>query len=512
MDSKESLEEKINFAGDVISLANQTAYKDIFLISNPVLSKDYFNNNFLKRFLNNENINPPAFYIVIYKLFIYYLKSLFHFIAYLIRFIEFSWSGIRFYPNKNAKELILIDTFFLIEKIRQEDSFDDPYFLGMEEVLKKLNKHYAYLPFFCSHSHNQRPFELVGILKILEKNKVPILSEYQLLLICDLLNLFYFILTYPFHILSFSRTLCTDSFATRLLKYELLDTLGQVTFYNFSRYLAGKKITRLPYASIKLISWFENQPLQKNLYKGLKANAAKVIIYGAQFFLHSQKHLFLIADENEEKFGVLPDKVIVNGPYFIPKKSRLNYIVGPSLRYAKIFTSDIKRKKQKDILVLLPYFKEELENILSIVINSRMRPYNILIKPHPATPIGRYRGLMLPNVTIKKEDTYKLFTNAKVVVGNASGTLIEAATIGIPIICIRGNKRFDYNNPLPEYGKGIIWEEVDSTDDLIQQIERFAKSCVNNSEEINIIANRYKEMFFCEPTEDSIIKTFDLLS
>ena len=94
-----------------------------------------------------------------------------------------------------------------------------------------------------------------------------------------------------------------------LLKHTLVDTLDTVTFYDYLRYLQGRRISLLPYEKIKLVGWFENQSLHKCLYRGLREENKKTVIYGAQLFLYSSTALNLIVDEEEVPLGVVPDKI-----------------------------------------------------------------------------------------------------------------------------------------------------------------------------------------------------------
>ena len=52
------LEGRIRKAFEFLSSINQTAYKDIYLLSNEVLSKNPLTNNFLSRFLQEEAPQP----------------------------------------------------------------------------------------------------------------------------------------------------------------------------------------------------------------------------------------------------------------------------------------------------------------------------------------------------------------------------------------------------------------------------------------------------------------------
>lgn len=508
--SNNNIRDRIKKASNAISLVNKEAYKDVFLLSNHVLSRSPFDNNFLNRYLNRENVKGYPLYRLSFRLLSYYLKSFFHFMMYLLKFVEYYLSSFKFSPSVKNKDIIIIDTIFNIEKIEREGRFRDLFFCGLKETLEKREKHYAYLPFFYSTSYHKKPFELYRILKILKKEKVPVITEYQLLKFHDTLKILQFIITYPLHIFKLISMLKADTYEIRLLRYELLDTLDQVTFYNFSRYLTGKRAVRLPYKNFKVISWYENQPLHKNLYKGLRSDTSKVEIYGAQLFIRPMDLIYMEPDKNEEPFGVVPDCIVSNGPFYIPENSGFRYRLGPSLRSRDIFQTQVQREKQKSIVVLLPFFNDDAENILEIISDARLSSRKILLKPHPAIPLKKYRHAVPGHIIMTNEDVYKLFQEAKIVIGASSNTLLEASSLGIPVISVRNNKRFDFYNPLPEYGEGIIWEGITNSEELIRQINKFDCVLKGNHKEIDIVANRYRRMFFYEVTDENIGKAFDL--
>lgn len=502
------LDEKFKKAFDFLSSLNQTAYKSVYLLSNEVLSKNPFSNNFLRKFLKRENPEPPDMFTVLSRLLIYYLKSFIYFGIYLLFFAAFHISRLKYAVKPFSKELIVIDTFFLMDKIERNGDYEDPYFIGLREILERLGKDYVYLPVFYI---TKNPIRLFKIFRILKKNKVPVLTEYQLLSVSDLFKVFYFILTYPTNVLIFARDIKEDSYETKLLKSELVDNLRFTTLLKFSRYLQGKKISSLTCEKIKLISWFENQTIDKNLYKGIRDGGNKVKIYGAQPFIFSKFILNILTDENEVKFGIVPDKIIANGSYFIPKDSSLNFVVGPSFRYKKLFTATLDEKNRGSLVVLLPYSVEDAENILNLLNKTNIPVQNIIVKAHPATPAEKFKSILHPNAKVAGEDVYELFKTAKIVIGAASGTLVEAASLGIPVIYIKSIQRFDYN-PLPVYGKGIIWDEAANTAELEKLLIKFENTLndMNESDRIKKIADEYKAMFFCEPTDENIIKTYEL--
>jgi spore coat polysaccharide biosynthesis predicted glycosyltransferase SpsG len=199
----------------------------------------------------------------------------------------------------------------------------------------------------------------------------------------------------------------------------------------------------------------------------------------------------------------------VNGSFFIPEKSKLNYIVGPSLRYKKVFDTKINRKMQRDFLVLLPYAQQEEENIFRVLYDVNFGENNIIIKTHPANKHIRCRQYICSNYKIIDSDLYDLFKNTKIAVGAASGSLLEAASVGIPVIMIKSPDSLDYDI-LPEHGKGLVWEEAVDTRSLQRAIQMIEQRLNNEIDAIDRISKDYREMFFLEPNESNIIRVFDL--
>jgi len=504
---REIFEQKIKRAYEILSQVSSDAYADFFMLSNQVLSKSPWTNNFLNNYLFQRSPARHSIFEMIIKITRYYFYSMAAFFLYVIAFIVHAAGNTRFKPSDRDNELIVIDAFFLTDEILQTKRFQDKYFPGLETTLRKLKKNYVYLPVFYTL---RNPINLYPLLRILKKDNVPVLSEYQLLSLADIAYILYFIVVYPWRVIRFSKRLKKkNGYETELIRSEILDTIGSVTFHSFSRYLQGKKISGLPYKKIKVISWYENQVVHKNLYKGLRSNKHKVTLYGSQLFLYADTDLNIIPDENGLIHDVVPDTIVVNGPAFVPPTTRLSYRVGPSLRYLNLFNSIMSKNDRDHILALLPYDDDLTTNIMSIIAASELFNKNLLIKFHPASQISKFKYILSPRFKIVNDNIYSLFRISKIVIGCASGSLIEATSLGIPVIVVNDPKRFQ-NNILPEYGRGIIWDEANNADELMTLVNKYEKAIEDNREEIAIVAGNYKKMFFCEPTEEKIIEAFDL--
>jgi len=87
--------------------------------------------------------------------------------------------------------------------------------------------------------------------------------------------------------------------------------------------------------------------------------------------------------------------------------------------------------------------------------------------------------------------------------------LVEAASLGIPIINIETGSGLSHNY-MPQFGKEVIWGSASTGAEIRDWIGKFHNFLLTEPEKIRYIACKYKEMFFCEPTDKGIDEAFDL--
>jgi hypothetical protein len=479
-------------------------YKDEFLLANDVLAKNHPIVNMLDAYVLGRNIRKTTFLFIVKKFLWFYVKNLAWFFFQVIKKIIFTLIGPKFLLEKLDDEFVFIDTFFLVKQIAEENHYRDPYFPGLVDVLDKLGTKYVYVPKFALDENWLSFFKM---LRVLKREKIPVLTEYQLLGASDFFRLLRFVVFYPFHVVSLIRSL-EDNFEDRLARFALYSFSG-LSSRGYLRLLYGKKLSQLPVSKIKCVSWYENQSADKCFYKGLRKTSNKALIYGAQLFIWSSGYLHVHVDEQEMEFGILPDKVLVNGSYFLNKKSKVNFQTGPSLRYKGVFQSEMNPSEMKDILVLLPYWEYEIRNILTCLKDiSFGRSLNF--KFHPVTNVERYRDMIYGKAKVVEGDMYTHFKRARMVIGAATGAVVEAASLGIPVINIVNKSELSFNY-LPDYGKGIIWDSVATDVELLGLIEKFDYALENDGANLAESGTKIKEMCFCEPTDQKIIEAFDLV-
>ena len=478
----------------------------MFLLSNGVLGKNLLFGDLLEKYTDRQSVQPIRPFDLFNKICLAYLKNAVWLGIYLAKRLAFAFSRYRCQIPSVKEEVIIIDTYFYMKEIIRNGRYLEKYFRGLDAVLRKKNRVYLFTPFFYG---SYSPYTLYQTLRILKKERIQVLTEFQLIRGRDYLLLCYFMLAYPIRVLLFVESMTDQSYESRLIRNELLHELDQLSIESYSRYLYGRRISETPLRKIKCISWFENQTIDKNFYRGLRYRTGKVSVYGAQLLVWSKTMLHFKADEREEEFGTVPDVIVVNGPFYMPGRRSRRYRIGPSLRYEKLFQTKITAHTNHHYLVLLSYLKYEIENVLTMVGRIDVERLKGWIKFHPSTRVNYFKKLVPGKFAVARADLYSLFKQARIVIGSETGSLVEAASVGIPVIQINNKRKFSHN-PFPEYGRGLIWHQADSSTELALKIETVENLVKIRYKDIVDISRVYRSMFFSEPTEQRIMDAFDI--
>lgn len=489
---------------EYFSEINKDAYKNEFLLANDVFAKSPYILNLVEAYLLGRKSKETTLLFVLKKLTLFYIKNLSWIFIQFLKKLIFMFSGQKFPIKKLNEKTVFIDTYFLADQIVKENCYKDTYFPGLTDVLDKLGTDYVYVPKITKVSN---VLVFYKMLRVLKREKIPVLTEYQLLGVGDILQLLRFVVSYPFYVISLVLSL-GDTEEDRMGKFALYSFSG-LSSATYFRLLYGEKLSRLPVSKIKFISWYENQALDKCFYRGLRKASGEVSIYGAQLFILPPAYISACVDDQEVGLGVVPDKVLVNGEYFLRKASEIDYQVGPALRYGKIFRSKMEPAKNEDFLVLVPLWEYEINNILNCMQNIPCKGV-VKMKFHPATNVKNYMGMIDENIQIVEGDIYSHFETARIVIGSATGALVEAASLGIPVINIVNKAQFSHMY-FPEFGRGVLWESASTNSELLSLIGKFDCMLENEERKLAESALKMKEMFFCEPTEEKIIEAFDLV-
>jgi hypothetical protein len=487
---------------------NQTAYQDEFLLTTEALSKSPFCRSILPILMTGRPAPQTTRFTILKKIFHYYINNFLWYLIQLGKHAAHFVSRQKYHIGPNTKTLTLIDILFYTPNIITEQDYKCIHFPGLEEVLTKQGKDCAYTTKFFDTSN---PLRLFKVFKILKKNKRPVLTEFQLLNFNDYLLAFRFLLTYPFHAMKLIKNFKSEP-EDGFLTHAIIDSLSGPSLLYYFQLLYGRRISQLPVKSIKCISWYENQPREKCFYKGLRSVKGKVDLYGAQLYVWPSNLGSINPDESEINFGIVPDKIVVNGPFYLPQKSHIKYRVGPSLRSGRLFKTQANPAESENILILMPYFEPQIEYFLKLI-NQMDLTQSLLLKFHPGVDRQKFEKRIKQGVQIVEGDLFDFLVKSKMVIGMATSTLAEAACLGIPAVSIENNEEglteFSHSF-LPKLGKGIIWDNASNVFEVSDRINKFTTLMEQKPEKIAEMGRKYKEIFFCPPSHQKIIEAFDL--
>jgi hypothetical protein len=316
----------------------------------------------------------------------------------------------------------------------------------------------------------------------------------------DFFSLFGLILLYPFKTL---RLLVREENNEDIIfNNSIIEDIKYFSFDSLTRYILAKNLTKINTIK-KIYSWSEFQVIERSFNYGIRKNNRAIELIGLQLFLNYETYFNTYIDDIDYNMLSSPHRVLVNGKYYIQDREKVRYDLGVSLRYKDLFNFTGIRE-EKNILLLGSYIESDTKNLLESVKEFE----NVIFKNHPAVNIKKF-GTLPENITVSNENIYKLFKNAKLVIGTASGTSVEAVACGVSVIIIASQDNLTAN-PLVAYGQGKIWDIAFSKDEISLLYSKLIKYRIVNPIEIKEISSWYKDNFFVEPTEKNIIKKFGL--
>lgn len=481
------------------------AYRNVYLISNPVLSRNPLTNCLLHNFAFRIPARTINSFELAWKLSKFYLKSFLYLINHLI-----TWMAVNSFFRSNWQRVsdpVIIDSFILVESTLSSNSYSDKYFPGLDEILSKQGKNTFLFPCFDGKVSLLR--KGAQLFRIIRNSTAKIITEYDLLKIQDFFSLVRFILFYPFAVIRLSQQVDHSSYLGRLLSYELLGTLDQQVVFSHIRYLSGKRLASWFDGKITVVSWFENQVQQKSFYRGLREGAQNSSIYACRAYIVSPALLNLFVAEAEVSSGVVPDKVLVNGPAYMMHSDNLEYRLGVSFRYKYLFDTTIDPLAHKTrCLLILSYVYERNNELISLCSASILSRQAVKVRTHPADMHSNQ--LALPDGwTQDVSDKFDVFNDVALIITSESGIAAEAAALGVSVIVVASQSSFTCN-PMLDCGRGVIWDLVFDSKELNIAYEKLMEQRATNMNEIICAAAWYKSSCFVAPTEENIIRAFDL--
>jgi len=347
-------------------------------------------------------------------------------------------------------------------------------------------------------------------MSILNKSQNQFITEFDLLTFPDLLRIAWFILCYPFDVLVLTARVHREERLGSLIVAELLNTIGQVTFYAFIRYIVGQRLgEEVP--SITVISWCENQTGDKNLYRGIKEVNRNALIIGCQCYIAYPPYINQRIAELEKQRFATPDCLLMNGPAYLDLSPNMKRRLGVSFRNSYIFALPVRVDDRNKCAIFLSYHQQLNVEIVELCAQTRfLRVQEIAITCHPALAGNKYLPPLPELWYYAPQPRSELLTATGLVITSESSSAVEAAALGISVIIIASQSTFTCN-PMLELGKGEIWELVFNTVELEAACHQLLEYRASQAMRIRELAACYRSECFVEPTAENIALAFQLL-
>lgn len=498
---------------NAIKDVNKRAWKSKNLLSCPVLSKapsygDIFD-NFQKK-LTLEKKSPKVMIPKYARYFISNTLHIFYLLTLKIILLIQKWE----LPTlvEGEKKRYIISTFALLPKLIEDKKYKERYLPGLADAIKdEGGLCLEHLNFYGTRN----PIKLWQAVKILKKNKQNF-TYIHLLKFSDGLQLIKHLFCYIWEMKKIIASLknSEEKSPEYYIYHALLENIGICIMPGEVARLGGKRLASWLKKG-RIICWYENQTINKCLFAGIteakKENKTKdlqIDSIGAQLLIWPSELLNNYPDPWEAKMGLMPDKVLVNGKFFLPSidTQPCQYAIGPSLRYKNLYKLEKKISEKKvdmggriKILCLLSYHEDESRKVLALIEKLDSKHYDIKLRFHPAGQNKKLINAVTPRYKISQDRLYNELWQADLALGAGSGSLAEAVAIGTPALTLKGALNY-----LPPFGKGFLWEEIKDAREMESKAQRLldAKGSVDYLE----IQNNFKNLLFTKPSP-ALIKT-----
>jgi len=413
---------------------------------------------------------------------------------------------------------VIIHSYIHPQSLTSTGIFSDRYFPYLYDYLEKHDRQILVLPTYHGFKYNY--FTLFT--RIRKSGTCFIVPEIYLK-ITDLLYTWCFplrllfgkIISVPFRTTDYAEILREDT-----IKDKFEDGLEAILMYRLT--------ARLRCAGIRpeyCIDWYENQAINRALALGLKRQFTGIHIAGAQIFLHYPNFLSLSPSESEIASSMVPDRLLETSKYQCTMASMFAPDLAcsscASLRYSQLFDKkgdldpNASLPTGKTILLLASFDLEETLELLSQI--QGIMPHlgngiRVLIKLHPdmkREAITRHygRGEWPENVSIVTGNLSDTMHRASIVISKSSGSIVEAAAEGIPVIFLGNQTKLNFN-PLAGIDlPGIT--ECYTEGELEISIKKYLAASSEERDEFRVSGLYLRDLFFTEVNESTLSQFLD---
>ncbi len=508
------------------NLLNSDLYESLCFI---LLVKDYINEGFIieKIIVNKKSLikiikkitNNKTQIKLIHKNF--YDRYLFY--KYLFLIFQFFKRNYQFLICKflikkvsNPNDLTLIHTFAIPNFYNKDRYFNN--------FIKNIDHEYLQNVYFIPTLINLKISKVYHAYKNLSKfYNHKLFSKEKYLSFFDLIKaIFYF---NKIKKIKISQTFYANIDISDLLSEESFNFKSiNISIESMLNYFFIKNLYKSNYKIKSFIGWWENLQIDKSYYFSLNKFYPNTNTSGYLGYSPRNMELQLQVTDSEINFNVVPKNIFVIGDkikdkYYLNNNKNINIQVAPAFRYSYLRNLRIKRSNNEytNMLISLPVSIKHSIYILDMLLklNNKInyKKFNYTIKPHPLINIKKllkiYENKLPNNYSFTQEPLLNFFEDSDIVISSMSIVLLEAMSLGIPVIEINRDEPFDLSG-IPHHINPLIWEKINNYDELEKSIEKFTHQKISCIDQYQQIGNEILKNYFEPINRDKIYKLLDI--
>lgn len=269
-----------------------------------------------------------------------------------------------------------------------------------------------------------------------------------------------------------------------------------------------------------VVDWFENQIIDKGLTAGMHRWLPEVPVVGYQVGIDHKLYLCYYPTCQEQRSGVLPDRIAVTGAFFQEGVREfcpdLDVLTAPAFRYRHIWNerNSVPDPQWFTVLLTLPITLNDGNDILHLAASALRRglPENVRfqVKQHPTWTEEKIRdsfGAPWPaEFSFVQGGFRECVEQADVVAGNNSSALLETVVTGIPVVIV-GSRSGLTQNPIPDSFPHELWRVCFTADELCDAIAFYrARTPVEQRRQEELGRSLLKDYF--EPVTTAAARRF----
>lgn len=408
-------------------------------------------------------------------------------------------------------KLAIVDIFLCDLSLNEQGEFNDIYFPQLYEYLEKNGFHILIHPVLYGFS-----FNYFSIYRRMRQSVTHFIIPEDYLRLSDYVH----VLMYPLR--AYRRKITAEPFRN----FDLSDIIdedhlrGLTDNMSLLAVLIRRLVVRLGQSGLAprlIISWYENQVIDKALVVAARQAFPQALIIGAQIFIFSSNLLYLFPIQSEVEAGIVPHRLLEMSKHLCNFAQTFTKDIpccpAASLRYAHIFQAQQEASPAKTgstVLVLLPYALAEAAEILKILIMALdhiPKAVRLSIKCHPTYSPRELQRVFGGKNWPERFEIYQgtladAFKGAAVVISSNSSAIVEAAAMGIPVIFL--GRQTALNQNVLEDVKSELIMECFTGKELVAAINKYFNLTTEEVEQYKALRERILKLFFSPVTEKTM--------